>query len=253
MKLKELKKKDFENKFASNILERGKKYFRDGRIGKIIVTKDKIKAKVDGSMVYDIEMDLNYSNLNCTCPYFYGSGNCKHLAAVFYELLDNPSIDYLENSFANLEKISKEQLVNLIKEMVEEEPKLRYLIKRAPPEIMRELENFQDLIDQHDDFGETLKYVKYLRKIIRTFTGETKFNLLEELFSQLYESYHDYGDLSEPLEDIMYEIMEEISVEINNLDKEKREKIIKKMKGLQRTDDTYLRDYVFEPLEKYFR
>ena len=77
---------DWEEAFAPHILARGKKYFEEGRVSKIIQYGNRITAHVDGTEDYCVEIDLPGGvpdNWLCTCPYAV-QGDCKHKAAVLF-------------------------------------------------------------------------------------------------------------------------------------------------------------------------
>lgn len=79
----------FEHLFREHILQRGYSYFQDGAVCNLKRDKNQIWATVLGSEDYDVYMELQgdgIASLDCTCPYFQDSHNCKHLAAVFYAL-----------------------------------------------------------------------------------------------------------------------------------------------------------------------
>ena len=71
---------------SSTIVQRGKSYFRSGRIKSINIKEDRITAKVLGNYGnYNIEITVDQKRnfeTSCNCPYD-GSG-CKHIAAVMY-------------------------------------------------------------------------------------------------------------------------------------------------------------------------
>ena len=76
----------WSDEFAPHILARGKKYFEEGRVSKIIQYGNRITAHVDGTEDYCVEIDLPGGvpdNWLCTCPYAV-QGDCKHKAAVLF-------------------------------------------------------------------------------------------------------------------------------------------------------------------------
>ena len=75
--------------FEDRILERGEKYWRQGRVRQLHDQGDIVTAIVQGTEDYDVEIDLTdgmFDDADCTCPYA-GDGNaCKHMAAVLFAL-----------------------------------------------------------------------------------------------------------------------------------------------------------------------
>lgn len=79
---------DWQEEFAPHILARGKKYFEEGRVSKIIQYGNRIVAHVDGTEDYCVEIELPGGMPDswlCTCPYAV-QGNCKHKAALLFAI-----------------------------------------------------------------------------------------------------------------------------------------------------------------------
>ncbi len=84
----------FEHLFRDHILQRGYDYFQNGAVCNLKRDTNQIWAVVQGSENYDVYVELkddSIASLDCTCPYFQDSHNCKHLAAVFYALEEGDS------------------------------------------------------------------------------------------------------------------------------------------------------------------
>ncbi len=77
---------DWERKFPSTILSRGKAYFRQGKVKGYKEEGQFITAKVLGSAVYQVKLGVLDTTVlpGCTCPYFQDHDYCKHVAAVLY-------------------------------------------------------------------------------------------------------------------------------------------------------------------------
>lgn len=79
---------NWPEEFAPHILARGKKYFEEGRVSRIIQYGNRIVAHVDGTEDYCVEIDLPGGvpdSWLCTCPYAV-QGNCKHKAALLFAI-----------------------------------------------------------------------------------------------------------------------------------------------------------------------
>ena len=73
--------------FKPWILERGREYYCDNRVGKLICTEKQIQASVEGSGEYCVDIQLSNGmpvDMFCDCPYADGGENCKHMAAVLF-------------------------------------------------------------------------------------------------------------------------------------------------------------------------
>src|SRR5574344_1635351 len=79
---------EWENLFASHILNRGYDYFCDDAVENMEVSGDVIIASVEGTEEYEVEISLingEVSEMHCSCPYAGNGNNCKHMAAVLYK------------------------------------------------------------------------------------------------------------------------------------------------------------------------
>ena len=79
----------WESLFTNRILQRGKEYWRRGRVSLFDFDDDHCEAEVRGSNRYfvDIYKRDNKYLVFCSCPYSQDGHNCKHEAAVFYAWL----------------------------------------------------------------------------------------------------------------------------------------------------------------------
>lgn len=108
------------------VFERGKNYHREGRIQHIERFDDFVTAKVQGTTLYDVTVELNENaiNTNCTCPYD-GPGDCKHAVAVLLELAADPPADESERIEATLKEVSAEDLRGFVRDALATNPELR--------------------------------------------------------------------------------------------------------------------------------
>ncbi|MEZ5427122.1 MAG: SWIM zinc finger family protein [Pyrinomonadaceae bacterium] len=87
---------DFERKVEPKIIERGFRYFRDGRVSRLEkVGPDEFSGLVCGNESYNVFIKLDGRRIaekDCDCPYDRGD-TCKHEVAVFYALKNGASID----------------------------------------------------------------------------------------------------------------------------------------------------------------
>ena len=125
----------FEHLFTDIILERGFAYFEEGAIRRLKGEGHQIYAKVEGSEDYSVYITLKddgIESLDCSCPYFQGGHNCKHLAAVFYALDETEAEEgelevYSDLSLALtiLESLPKEDLMDFFRSVLEWNEDLR--------------------------------------------------------------------------------------------------------------------------------
>ena len=75
--------------FKTWIIERGMKYYEDGKVELIYKNDERVVASVDGSTKYMvlIEIDKNkIKKIACDCPHASKGSNCKHMAAVLFKI-----------------------------------------------------------------------------------------------------------------------------------------------------------------------
>ena len=83
---------DWRDYFQDYILDRGYEYYESGKVSDVQITEGCISAVVRGSEKYHVQIDLDGDEIDpdmyCSCPYAEGGHNCKHMAAVLYEVED---------------------------------------------------------------------------------------------------------------------------------------------------------------------
>ena len=89
--------------FSTTIRSRGKRYFKEGKVKNVEISKNFVSARVQGSEKYYVwiafDENLQHKKMSCTCPYFE-QDNCKHLAALFYYLNANNYFDLLNSNLS---------------------------------------------------------------------------------------------------------------------------------------------------------
>lgn len=81
--------KDWGQLFYSHILQRGKEYYKSGKVKGFIQKKDSCMARVLGTHVYNVsinKINADYPQLSCNCAYAKSGEYCKHEAAVLFYL-----------------------------------------------------------------------------------------------------------------------------------------------------------------------
>ena len=79
---------EWETYFQKRILDRGYDYYFDDRVEDLRINSNRIKAVVNGTDFYHVEIKLNGNQIigmSCDCPYALVGHNCKLMAAVLYE------------------------------------------------------------------------------------------------------------------------------------------------------------------------
>src|ERR1041384_1595580 len=76
-------KSRFASQFNPKIRDRGVAYFRAGAVKILDHYEGYLLTRVEGTYDYFVELSLNVNSLDvaCTCPYFAGGEDCKHIWA----------------------------------------------------------------------------------------------------------------------------------------------------------------------------
>ena len=178
-----IKEEDVSLLFEEKILDRGIKYFEQGRVKRPFVYHDSLMAECQGTLPedYHIRVDMREGNFvaSCTCPYAFGY--CKHIAAVMVAWLKKPSIfKDLGRSEALLKRMDKGPLVEIVMDMIRYDPDVVYVVnlrllprKELSGFVQREMKNI---------FSE--EYVDYLnvREIVK------KLDIFREYASDIFRA-----------------------------------------------------------------
>ena len=86
----------FSNDFNPKIRDRGVAYFRSGAVEILEHSDTHVNARVKGTVDYLVRLELgaNSFNVACTCPYFDGGEECKHVWAT---MLAADNLNYLSS------------------------------------------------------------------------------------------------------------------------------------------------------------
>ena len=119
---------EWETYFQKRILDRGYDYYFDDRVEDLRINSNRIKAVVNGTDFYHVEIKLNGNQIigmSCDCPYALDGHNCKHMAAVLYEWqlrVTRPEID----SSQLVEDASEEDVRSFLIQVLDDNPCLLY-------------------------------------------------------------------------------------------------------------------------------
>lgn len=82
---------NWQRLFTDYILDRGYDYYCDNAVSDLKRKNNVITATVSGTEDYDVEITFHgekITDMYCSCPYADDGKNCKHMAAVLFELED---------------------------------------------------------------------------------------------------------------------------------------------------------------------
>lgn len=88
--------------------DKGVNYRQEGRVQQVDLVGDRATAKVQGSQLYEVRLDLSRKDFGarCSCPYDWG-GYCKHIVATLLRLGEMDLQDLKTSSEEREERISE--------------------------------------------------------------------------------------------------------------------------------------------------
>ncbi len=248
MKHKSVFLDEFEDLFQPHILKRGEGYYDDGRVQDLEHSGDSWTALVYGSNPYEVSLtltsDYEITSITCDCPYAE-EDNCKHMAAVLYELQEElgikdsdgeVSLDWAGQTIEALEALDREQLLKLLKVLIRQDPDNGMLVRsfiagsNAPEtketslDTVRELVEtaMDDLIDLYElteepvEAQETAEYHKelidqamgYVYAAYDRMEPREVLDLSFAVFFPLAKAYYELEEFPDELIDPLYELPE---------------------------------------------
>lgn len=129
---------DIRLRVGTKSFDRGQRYFHDGMIFDARRQNRTLKAACHGSMPepYDLHVtfdDGGIAEADCSCPVGAG-GRCKHIAALLLTWLDDTDVfTEMATVAAALQDRSKDDLIQLIQQMIDRHPDLEDLVAMPPP------------------------------------------------------------------------------------------------------------------------
>ena len=102
----------WKNLFRSHILDRGYEYYHSGAVKNFLRNGNLISADVVGNEDYEVTIEIKNGEIDymyCSCPYATDDNNCKHMAAVLFEL-ENPSNSTKESNVDLDKLVSKDEI-----------------------------------------------------------------------------------------------------------------------------------------------
>lgn len=168
---------DWKDLFQEHILDRGESYYFDGAVLELHKTEHGYHGVVEGTEDYEVDIEMEggrICEMYCSCPYAEGGNNCKHMAAVLFEIEEQSEEDILTEETCQddqeqeveeiIERIPEEELRSFVKEIAVQNSEIRnILMTRYAVKID---ENQMDLlkqgVNQHVwEYGDRSGYIDY--------------------------------------------------------------------------------------------
>ena len=154
---------EWETYFQKRILDRGYDYYFDERVEDLRINSNRIKAVVNGTDFYHVEIKLNGNKIigmSCDCPYALDGHNCKHMAAVLYEWqlrVTHPEID----SSQLVEDASEEDVRSFLIQVLDDNPNLVESFKHYTQNEISLDTMIDDLEGVCDSYSDGYHYIDY--------------------------------------------------------------------------------------------
>lgn len=154
---------EWETYFQKRILDRGYDYYFDERVEDLRINSNRIKAVVQGTDFYHVEIKLNGNKIigmSCDCPYALDGHNCKHMAAVLYDWqlrMTHPEID----SSQLVEDASEENVRSFLIKLLYDNPNLVESFKHYTQNEISLETMIDDLEGVCDSYSDGYDYIDY--------------------------------------------------------------------------------------------
>jgi hypothetical protein len=183
--------------YGETIFDRGKGYFKEGRVLNVVKFRNKLFGEVIGTERYNTEVKLDDLQCNCSCPYRH---NCKHGVAV---LLHYFSGEYTEGDEAmeSIESASKEDLKEIIERLVRVNPHelLPYLLPLrekggANEKLVKGLDKqIKTMLKSIEHYYADVEFVRDFARLIKTNEDILTKDQIFYIVKFLVEKCEDYG------------------------------------------------------------
>ena len=123
---------DWKDLFQEHILDRGESYYFDGAV---------LELHKTGTEDYEVDIEMEggrICEMYCSCPYAEGGNNCKHMAAVLFEIEEQSEEDILTEETCQddqeqeveeiIERIPEEELRSFVKEIAAQNSEIRNIL-----------------------------------------------------------------------------------------------------------------------------
>ena len=168
---------DWKDLFQEHILDRGESYYFDGAVLELHKTEHGYHGVVEGTEDYEVDIEMEggrICEMYCSCPYAEGGNNCKHMAAVLFEIEEQSEEDILTEETCQddqeqeveeiIERIPEEELRSFVKEIAAQNSEIRnILMTRYAVKIdEKQMDLLKQGVNQHVwEYGDRSGYIDY--------------------------------------------------------------------------------------------
>ena len=154
---------EWETYFQKRILDRGYDYYFDDRVDNLHIKPNRIKAVVNGTDFYHVEIKLNGNKIigmSCDCPYAEDGHNCKHMAAVLYEWQLSATHPVIDNSKL-VKEASEEDVRSFLIQVLNDNPDIVESFKQYTQNEFFLTTMIDDLEGVVDSYSDGYHYIEY--------------------------------------------------------------------------------------------
>ncbi|MFB6291211.1 MAG: SWIM zinc finger domain-containing protein [Candidatus Bipolaricaulia bacterium] len=174
--------------------DRGVRYLRHGRVEKLKVKERSVKAKVRGTQLYEVRLDLDEPDFDaiCTCPYDWG-GYCKHIVATLLKLSEKDTEDFETSDEKRAERVEESLQQATGKE-------LRNFLRREFKRNSKAERRFLLWFGESAEENQFENYKRELRELLDRASGDNyrrQVNKAIYSFFDMARGYHDQGQPKE--------------------------------------------------------
>lgn len=177
---------DYNILFDELIIKRGDKLFKDNKIKQLKISNNKYSCTIEGTQIYKLSIEFdendNINKMECSCPYYEKSNNCKHLYALLIEaklkdnynkliILKNKKLNKLKKQF----KLYKEHLIYNINKYSEYNKKIiNIFIDYYEKELIPKYEKLDDNEMSQNEFLKIIEEMQYKINTVKDLYYEIK-------------------------------------------------------------------------------
>lgn len=174
--------------------DRGVRYLRQGRIEELNIKDQNVKAKVRGSQLYEVRLDLDEPDFDaiCTCPYDWG-GYCKHIVATLLKLTEKDTEDF---------ETSDEKRAERIEESLQQatDKELRNFLRREFKRNSKTERRFLLWFGESAEENKFESYKRELRELLDRASGDNYRSQVNKAIYSFFDMGREYRNQGQPKE-----------------------------------------------------
>ncbi len=174
--------------------DRGVRYLRQGRVERLTIQGESVKAKVRGSQLYEVRLNLGEPDFDavCTCPYGWG-GYCKHIVATLLKLSEKDP-----EEFETSDEIRADKVEESLRQATDEE--LRTFLRREFKRNSKAERRFLLWVGEPSEENQLKTYKRELREFLASSSGDDYRGQVNQAIYSFFDMAGDYLKQDDPRE-----------------------------------------------------